>query len=60
IYNIAHALSLGFNCTLVALMESAILVFVLYLAQEKEETAVNLAGGYILRNFINRLYEGRK
>src|SRR5579862_7880310 len=35
IYEIAQALSLGFNCTMVALLESAILVFVLYLAQEK-------------------------
>jgi hypothetical protein len=58
IYEIAQALSLGFNCTMVALLESAILVFVLYLAQEKEETAINLAGTYTLRNLINRLYEG--
>ncbi len=58
IYAIAHALSLGFNCTLVALLESAILVFVLYLAQEREETAVNLAGNHTLRNLINRLYLG--
>jgi hypothetical protein len=58
IYEIAQALSLGFNCTMVALMESAVLVFVLYLAQEKEETAINLAGTYTLRNLINRLYEG--
>lgn len=58
IYNVAHALSLGFNCTLVALLESAILVFCLHLAQEQEETALNLAGSYTLRNLINRLYEG--
>ncbi|MBF6560054.1 MAG: MotA/TolQ/ExbB proton channel family protein [Candidatus Binataceae bacterium] len=58
IYTIAHALSLGFNCTLVALMESAMLVFVLYIAQEKEESAVNLAGSYTLRNLVNRLYLG--
>jgi hypothetical protein len=60
IYEIAQALSLGFNCTMVALMESAILVFVLYLAQEKEETAINIAGTYTLRNLINRLYEEPK
>jgi biopolymer transport protein ExbB/TolQ len=60
IYTVAHALSLGFNCTLVALLESAFLVFILYLAQEKEETAVNLAGSYTLRNLINRLYLGAK
>jgi biopolymer transport protein ExbB/TolQ len=60
IYTVAHALSLGFNCTLVALLESAILVFVLYLVQEQEESAVNLAGSYTLRNLINRLYIGEK
>ena len=60
IYTIAHALSLSFNCTLVALLESAMLVFVLYLAQEREESAVNLAGSYTLRNLINRLYLGPK
>jgi len=49
LYTVAHALSLGFNCTLVALLESAIMVFVLYLVQEREESAVNLAGSYTLR-----------
>lgn len=34
IYTIAHALSPGFNCTLVALLESAIPVFVLYLGNQ--------------------------
>ncbi|HKV53283.1 MAG TPA: MotA/TolQ/ExbB proton channel family protein, partial [Candidatus Binataceae bacterium] len=58
IYVIAQALSLGFNTTMVALVESAILVFTLQFVQEKEETGVNLAGTYILRNLINRLYEG--
>ncbi len=60
IYEIAHSLSLGFDCTMVALAESAILVFILHLVQEKEETSVNLAGSYTLRNLINRLYEGKK
>ena len=60
IYAIAHSLSLGFNCTMVALMESAIVVFVLYLEQQREETALNLAGSYTLRNLINRLYAGAK
>jgi biopolymer transport protein ExbB/TolQ len=57
-YQIAHTLVVGFDCTMVALAESAILVFLLHLAQEKEETSVNLAGTYALRNLINRLYEG--
>jgi biopolymer transport protein ExbB/TolQ len=60
LYDVAHALSLGFDCTMVALAESAILVFVLHIVQEKEETSVNLAGTYTLRNLINRLYEGKK
>jgi biopolymer transport protein ExbB/TolQ len=60
LYDVAHALSLGFDCTMIALAESAILVFILHLVQEKEETSVNLAGTYTLRNLINRLYEGKK
>jgi biopolymer transport protein ExbB/TolQ len=53
---IAHQLAVGFDCTMVALVESAILVFVLHIVQEKEELAVNLAGTYTLRNLVNRLY----
>jgi biopolymer transport protein ExbB/TolQ len=53
---IAHQLAVGFDCTMVALVESAILVFCLHIVQEKEELAVNLAGTYTLRNLINRLY----
>jgi biopolymer transport protein ExbB/TolQ len=53
---IAHQLAVGFDCTMVALVESAILVFVLHIVQEKEELGVNLAGTYTLRNLINRLY----
>jgi hypothetical protein len=30
----------------------------MHLVQENEETAVNLSGGYCLRNLINRLYTG--
>ncbi len=54
----ARTLGVGFDCTMVALIQSAILVFAMHLVQEKEETAVNLAGGYCLRNLINRLYAG--
>jgi biopolymer transport protein ExbB/TolQ len=53
---LAHQLAIGFDCTMVALVESAILVFVLHIVQEKEELGVNLAGTYTLRNLINRLY----
>lgn len=55
----ARTLGVGFDTTMVALTESAILVFLMHLAQQKEERAVNLAGGYCLRNLINRLYTGR-
>ncbi len=53
---LAHTLAVGFDCTMVALVESAILVFFLHIVQEKEEHAVNVAGAYTLRNLINRLY----
>jgi biopolymer transport protein ExbB/TolQ len=52
----AKTLGIGFDCTMVALVESAILVFLLHLVQEKEESALNSAGDYTLRNLINRLY----
>src|ERR1700730_5224462 len=52
----ARTLGIGFDCTMVALVESAILVFILHLVQEKEESAVNSAGDYTLRNLITRLY----
>lgn len=58
IKEIAKTLGIGFDCTMVALGQSAILVFLMQLIQEKEETAVNLAGDYTLRNLINRLYIG--
>lgn len=53
---VARTLGIGFDCTMVALIESAILVFILHLVQEKEESALNSAGDYTLRNLINRLY----
>ncbi|HEY5035894.1 MAG TPA: MotA/TolQ/ExbB proton channel family protein [Chthoniobacterales bacterium] len=53
---VARTLGIGFDCTMVALVESAILVFILHLVQEKEESTLNNAGDYTLRNLINRLY----
>ncbi len=58
IKEVAKTLGVGFDCTMVALGQSAVLVFIMQLVQEQEETAVNLAGDYTLRNLINRLYEG--
>ena len=54
----AMTLGVGFDCTMVALIQSAVLVFLLHLVQEKEELAVNQVGTYTLRNLINRLYAG--
>ena len=56
---LAHQLSVGFDCTEVALVESALLVFILHMVQEKEELALNHVGTYTLRNLINRLYSSR-
>jgi len=53
---VARTLGIGFDCTMIALIESAFLVFLLHLVQEKEESALNRAGDYTLRNLINRLY----
>lgn len=53
---VARTLGIGFDCTMIALIESAILVFLLHLVQEQEESVVNSAGDYTLRNLINRLY----
>lgn len=50
-------LGLAFNTTLVALVMSAILVFLLYIVQAKEELALNNCGQYCMDNLINRLYE---
>lgn len=50
-------LGVAFNTTLVALTLSAIIVFLMHIAEEKEELALNKAGQYCLDNLINRLYE---
>ena len=51
------ALGVAFYTTLVALLQSALLVFALHMAQAREERALNRAGQYCLDNLINRLYE---
>lgn len=53
---LAQTLAVGFDCTMVALVESAIMVFIMHIVQEKEELALNDIGTYTLRNLINRLY----
>ena len=51
------SLALAFNTTLLALLLSALLVFLMHVAQGQEESALNRAGQYCLDNLINRLYE---
>jgi hypothetical protein len=55
---LTSSLAVAFNTTLVALMLSAVLVFLLHIVQHAEEMSVNRAGQYTLRNLINRLYTG--
>jgi len=53
---VVGGLSVSFYTTLVALIASAILSFVQHMVQEMEETALNEAGQYCLRNLVNRIY----
>ncbi|WP_206052345.1 MotA/TolQ/ExbB proton channel family protein [Nioella ostreopsis] len=49
-------LGVAFYTTLLALVQSAVLVFVLHIMQEREEMALNLVGQYCMDNLISRLY----
>lgn len=53
---VAGSLAVAFYTTLLALILSAILVLFQHLVQREEETALNEAGNYCLKNLINRLY----
>lgn len=50
-------LGVAFYSTLLALLQSAILVFALHLTQAREELVLNRAGQYCLDNLINRLWD---
>jgi MotA/TolQ/ExbB proton channel family protein len=52
------SLAVAFNTTLIALILSAILVFMLHVVQRMEEKTINLAGHSCLKNLVNRLYAG--
>ena len=54
---LTQSLGVAFYTTLLALLQSAILMFVLHVVQGKEETTLNTIGQYCLDNLINRLYE---
>jgi biopolymer transport protein ExbB/TolQ len=51
-------LAVAFNTTIIALAQSAVLVLFQNSVQKQEETSLNLAGNYCLKNLINRLYAG--
>lgn len=53
---ITGSLAVAFDTTVIALFESAIIVFLMNMIQKEEELAVNRAGTYCLKNLINRLY----
>ena len=50
-------LGVAFYTTLLALLQSAVLMFAKHILQEKEERALNEAARYTLRNLVNRLRE---
>lgn len=54
---ISQQLGVAFYTTLVALVQSALLVFAMHIAQERDESALNRSGQYCLDNLINKLYE---
>lgn len=54
---LTQSLGVAFYTTLLALLQSAVLMFVLHVVQGREEAALNRIGQYCLDNLINRLYE---
>ena len=50
-------LGVAFYTTLLALLQAAVLVFLMHLTQAREERALNRTGQYCMDNLINRLYE---
>lgn len=51
-------MSVAFNGTFLALVLSAVLVYIMHLAQSKEERALNASAQYCIDRLINRLEEG--
>lgn len=52
-------LGVAFYTTLLALLQSAVLMATMHVVQGREERALNRIGQYCLRNFVNRLGESR-
>lgn len=55
--NLTTKLAVAFNTTLLALIMSAALVFIMHMAQGREELTLNYVGQYCLDRLVNRLYE---
>lgn len=53
---VTDKLAVAFDTTLVALVMSAILVFIMYIVQGREEKSLTQIGQYSLDNLINKLY----
>lgn len=54
---LTQSLGVAFYTTLLALLQSAALMFALYAVQGREEATLNRLGQYCLDNLINRLFE---
>ena len=54
--NLTKSLAVAFNTTLLALLQSAIIVYLMHLVQGREEKALNSSGQICFNNLINRLY----
>ena len=57
---LTRELGVAFYTTLLALLQSAGLMFALHVVQGREEGALNRVGEYCLNNLVNRLYERRR
>jgi biopolymer transport protein ExbB/TolQ len=53
---VTGSMAVAFYTTLIALIVSAVIVFFQHAVQKLEESALNAAGQYCLKNLINRLY----
>lgn len=53
---VTRRLSISFDGTFLALVMAALLIFLMHIAQSREEHALNHAGQYCLDNLINRLF----
>lgn len=51
-----HDLGVAFYTTMLALLMSAVLVFIMHIVQGREERAISHSGQYCLDNLITRLY----